>query len=363
MATLYRRHGIYYVKFILDGIEIRRSLKTRDEEKAKDEKEALESILSGAASNPTPCSIPADIALPELTERFTEWAERHTRIETQKIRTYALGKWKAFDDDTTIARLTPQRIEEWKTCLLADGLGERSVNICIANMSQIVNRAIRMKWYLGSNPFTEVQRFREKGKIPRWLSKDQIAAVMEVAELHSRNQHLVFGLALFAGLRKKEITFSRGEWFRVDHTANHGATGVVHVQNGNEFQLKDSEARAVPLHATLRDILVRYDALKPGYVIEPDAHARGRYRFDIRKSFRAVLKEAGKRLGETKKTPEKDKLAGWCTVHTLRHSFASRLVQEGVSLYKVASWLGHSDVSTTQIYSHLEPQDDDIAKL
>ena len=45
MATLYRRDGIYYVKFILDGAEVRRSLKTRDADKAKDEKEALESIL------------------------------------------------------------------------------------------------------------------------------------------------------------------------------------------------------------------------------------------------------------------------------------------------------------------------------
>ena len=43
--------------------------------------------------------------------------------------------------------------------------------------------------------------------------------------------------------------------------------------------------------------------------------------------------------------------------HTLRHSFASRLIQKGASVFVVKELLGHEDIKTTQIYSHLQTQD------
>ena len=54
-------------------------------------------------------------------------------------------------------------------------------------------------------------------------------------------------------------------------------------------------------------------------------------------------------------------LVGW---HEFRHTFASRLAQEGVSLYKICKWLGHADMKTTQIYAHFAPvYDRDIERL
>ena len=43
-----------------------------------------------------------------------------------------------------------------------------------------------------------------------------------------------------------------------------------------------------------------------------------------------------------------------CTIHTLRHTHATRLVQSGLSIYEVRSVLGHTDIKTTMRYAHLE---------
>jgi site-specific recombinase XerD len=57
-----------------------------------------------------------------------------------------------------------------------------------------------------------------------------------------------------------------------------------------------------------------------------------------------------------KKIVRKSNLNDKIHFHTLRHSFASLLAQKGVSLYIIKELLGHEDLATTQIYSHLQQQ-------
>jgi len=71
-----------------------------------------------------------------------------------------------------------------------------------------------------------------------------------------------------------------------------------------------------------------------------------------RRALRKIIAKSGLREGRR---------MGW---HEFRHTFASRLAQEGISLYKICKWLGHSDFKTTQIYAHFAPvYDHDIEKL
>ncbi|MCL5028275.1 MAG: tyrosine-type recombinase/integrase [Bacteroidetes bacterium] len=59
--------------------------------------------------------------------------------------------------------------------------------------------------------------------------------------------------------------------------------------------------------------------------------------------FRGALKKVCRKVGMDEKVH----------FHSLRHSFASTLVQKGVNLYSVKELLGHSSITTTEVYSHL----------
>ena len=85
------------------------------------------------------------------------------------------------------------------------------------------------------------------------------------------------------------------------------------------------------------DVLSRRDATKASrYVFSNrNGDARGYSAMSIRKAIqRAGLRD--------------------CRIHTLRHTHASRLVQNGMSVYEVKEILGHSDIKTTLRYAHLE---------
>lgn len=87
------------------------------------------------------------------------------------------------------------------------------------------------------------------------------------------------------------------------------------------------------VHATL---VRRHQTRTGGYVFTNKAgSARGYAAVSIRKAFdRAGLND--------------------CTIHTLRHTHATRLIQAGLSLYEVKAVLGHTDIRTTMRYAHLE---------
>ena len=148
-------------------------------------------------------------------------------------------------------------------------------------------------------------------------------------------------------MRKVDIDAAHADW--LTFYVGERVAGLVTVRQGLGFYPKDAEERAIPLRKRLREALEGY-GVGPGsgcYLVEPEKFLRGknRYRYEWRKEFVEVAAAAG--LAEL-------------TPHVLRHTFASHLAQRGVSLYKVARWLGHADVRTTQIYAHLAPGDEDI---
>ena len=112
-----------------------------------------------------------------------------------------------------------------------------------------------------------------------------------------------------------------------------------------DFLTKSKKERIVPMSEKCRSVLIhRFNSSthKPEKVVFYRKQEKILYHEAISKQFKKIVR--------------KSNLSDKIHFHTLRHSFASLLVQRGVSLFVVKELLGHEDLATTQIYSHLQQQ-------
>lgn len=153
------------------------------------------------------------------------------------------------------------------------------------------------------------------------------------------NFDLVVAL-LDTGMRYDEM--AKLPWSAVDI-----ATGIIRIYR-NKVDLADT----FYMTDRLTEVMARrFSNRRPGarYVFES---ANGGPRGYTAQGIKKAIDRAG--LNDPDVVKDK---GGKVTIHTLRHTFTSRLVQAGVSLAKVSKLLGHSSVTTTEIYAHLAPNE------
>ena len=289
-------------------------------------------------------SLPKDHLLDDLWVMYCAWAETNRRDNTRAIQGFAWTKLLEFTGAKRIGDLTPDLLEQFKFKCLQKKLSPCTANIYLKSLQGVFKFAIENGLYSGKNPIAQVKMFRIEKNAPQFLSREQIVNVLAISKEKDISTHLVFVLGIHAGLRKNEIANARWEWFDFER-------GVINVRSHTGFQLKDYESRCIPLSQALKQHLEPHRKAS-GFVFESRSTNKGknRYRFEPKRSFHTVVEEAG---------------VPWCTIQTLRETFASQLVSQGVSIYKVSRWLGHADVKTTQEhYAHLASENDsDIDKV
>ncbi len=198
----------------------------------------------------------------------------------------------------------------------------------------IVQKLIR------TNPCQGLDRVKTppgaRKKFCSFEQRDQIVA-------EAANEHLKFILlcGFEAGMRKDEIVEARPDWFDLEHRH-------IHIQTTPTFTVKDKEDRTVPMSNAFYRFLKKYGLRSPFMLYPEKAHGKSRYRYDFRFPFAKHLKAMG---------------LVWVTPHVMRHTFASLLAINGVSIYKIAKWLGDTLATTEKHYAHLAPQDEDIEFL
>lgn len=247
--------------------------------------------------------------------------------------------------------LTNEAVRGYKQHLLDQAAKPKTINRRLAALAAYAHWLERAGYVRNArNPVQGVKAVKETALAPKWLDKKQRAALLraidkEVEDAIRRYPRLrlmylrdaaIVKLILFAGLRVGEITQLRLSDVILDERK-----GSVIVREG-----KGTKRREVPLNVKARKALLEYLQMRPD--VEMDNLFLGQRNEGVQSKTiqRAVLRFA-KKAGLKMVTP-----------HTLRHSFAKALIDAGVSLEKVATLLGHSNLNTTRIYT--TPGEEDL---
>lgn len=338
MSHLYKRGSIWYVKYYRGGKPHYRSLRTPNRDVARQIQHAIDSQLD--AGLPAIREQPQDIQVDSFWTAYEEWAKDQKSPNTLYTERIFWRQLVAGTGIRMLGDLFPHDVERWKR-ERRKKVSAQTVNDALRTLKALYNHARKLGLYEGENPFVAVTHYKIPKAPPRFLSREEIARLLEAARTYSPDALIYCALGLYAGFRRSEIAEARWEWFDFDRR-------LVTLQGNERFTLKDKDARTLPLSKVLAEILEPYRQ-KSGYILRPKRKdSNWRYRVDHRKSFNAVVKAAD--LSNV-------------TTHTLRHTFGSTLASAGVSIYKIAKWMGHADVSTTQVYAHLQDFDEEIDRL
>ena len=173
---------------------------------------------------------------------------------------------------------------------------------------------------------------RKSLKLPHVLSKEEISKMIE--STNNMKHKLVIMFLYYAGLRLDEARNLK--WQDIDFDRE-----IIHLKTA-----KGDKERVVFLHKKLIDLLRMYGIKEEDLIFV--SQREGKYN---KRTIQQIIKSASKKAGIKKGV----------TPHTLRHSFATHLLESGADIRYIQQLLGHKDLKTTQIYTHVANKD--IKKL
>lgn len=190
--------------------------------------------------------------------------------------------------------------------------------------------------YIQSNPFKKIKTPKTSTKIPIFISKEELSKIINLTEREYLKNLFLF--AFHTGMRVSEIVNMKWDWIDLKNKS-------LKIKNDNSFTTKSKADRVIPMNETILNLLAelkRKPQSQNDYIFSRILGTRLNEDF-VSKQFKKAVRSA--------------KLNEGIHFHTLRHSFASGLVQKGVSIYFIKELLGHSSITTTQIYSHVKKED------
>ena len=212
------------------------------------------------------------------------------------------------------------------------------------NLKAAFNKA--KDWnYVKENYFTKVKLPKRQKMAPIFINSNQLSVISDQIKSETVKDFVM--IAFYTGMRLDEIVNLK--WKNVD------LNGRIITVGDEEFTTKGRTQRFIPMSEEALKIIENLELRMQNEKQKKIISIKSR---NATQNF-VFCKENGKmftgnyfsrRFKDACKSADMDNKIHF---HTLRHSFASNLAQKGVSLYTIKELLGHSSISTTEIYSHL----------
>lgn len=195
-------------------------------------------------------------------------------------------------------------------------------------------RFLMLEKIISTNPTTNLELPKRARPLPKYLSIEEIELLISSAgdTKNSIRLHCMIELLYASGLRVSELC-------ELPVSANLGDKLLIHGKGAKE--------RLIPMHESAQKALhkwLEYRGDNKSKYVFPSNSTTGHI---TRDGFFKILKKCAILAGID---PER------VSPHVLRHSFASHLLAGGANLRVIQTMLGHEDISTTQIYTHVLPQ-------
>ena len=234
-------------------------------------------------------------------------------------------------------QVQPHHFIDYLTELQSAGLSVRSRLRAQVSIRQLYRFLIQEE-LINQDPTEMIDLPRLGRKLPHWLSLEEVESLLNAPNLstpHGVRDKAMFELLYATGLRVSELVN-----LRLDQ---------IHLTEGYLLAFgKGSKERLVPIGRSAIGSIRTYlesarNSLLKGKVLNQLFISQKR-RGITRQQFWILLKKYARQVGIKKSL----------SPHTFRHSFATHLLERGADLRAVQTLLGHSDISSTQIYTHLD---------
>lgn len=232
-----------------------------------------------------------------------------------------------------VRSVTPFDMERIKKLMAEAGRAPRSIQYALAVTRQIFNHARRAGLWQGDSPTVQVKKPKVDNGRLRFLTREEADSLLDLLKKRSRDTHDAALISLHCGLRMGEILALK--WCDVD------------LDRGL-LSLRDAKAgtRTAFLTPQAAEVLAARGPGKPPELVFPGK--TGLVADRVSPTFKRTVKALG--LNDGIEDPRQK-----VVFHTLRHTFASWLVESGTDLYTVQRLLGHKTGVMTQRYAHLSP--------